>query len=184
MRLKSGYLILGILGVVLILVFVLASLNKEGPGPASSLPKNEAVEKAGPPWAYPDPARTPGSVNSAITQANIGETICNPDWTTRSIRPPESYTSKLKREQVRDWGLPGSASDYEEDHLISLELGGNPTDPQNLWPEAYSPKPGAKEKDVVENYLHRQVCGGALKLEEAQRAIATDWYKVYLQIRR
>ena len=28
-------------------------------------------------------------------------------------------------------------SDYQEDHLISLELGGNPTDPRNLWPEPY-----------------------------------------------
>lgn len=184
MRLKRGYVILGILGVALILVFVLASLNEEGRGPALPHPKNEAPEKAGPSWAYPDPVRTPGSVNPAITQTNIKETICNPAWTTKSIRPPESYTSRLKREQIREWGLPGSVSDYEEDHLISLELGGNPTDPWNLWPEAYTPTPGAKQKDVVENYLHRQVCSGALTLADAQKAIATDWYRVYLEIHK
>jgi hypothetical protein len=184
MRLKRGYLVVGVLGVALIVVFVLASLKEEGPSPSLPRVKSYAVEKAGPSWAYPDPTRTPGSVNPTITEANIAETICNPEWTTKSIRPPESYTSRLKHEQIRDWGLPGSASDYEEDHLISLELGGSPTDPRNLWPESYSPKPGAKEKDVVENYLHRQVCAGALTLTEAQEAIATDWYKVYLKIRR
>ena len=138
----------------------------------------------GPPSAYSDPSRTPGFVNPDITQANIEETICNPNWSTKSIRPPESYTSKLKTEQMRQWSLPGTAADYEEDHLISLELGGSPTDPRNLWPEAYTPKPGAREKDVVENYLHKQVCTGALTLEEAQHAIATDWYKVYTEIHR
>jgi hypothetical protein len=27
---------------------------------------------------------------------------------------------------------------YEEDHLISLEDGGDPTDPRNLFPEPYN----------------------------------------------
>jgi hypothetical protein len=27
---------------------------------------------------------------------------------------------------------------YEEDHLISIEDGGDPTDPRNLWPEPYN----------------------------------------------
>jgi hypothetical protein len=83
---------------------------------------------------------------------------------------------------MRELNLPGTAEDYEEDHFISLELGGNATDPRNLWPEPYYPSPGAREKDVVENYLRKQVCAGAMALEEAQRAITTDWYRVYLQI--
>jgi hypothetical protein len=145
-------------------------------------PSGPPAERAGPQWAYPDASRTPGATNPNITQANIGETICNPEWSTRSIRPPESYTSHLKRQQLRDWGLPGTPADYEEDHLISLELGGNPTDPRNLWPEAYAPKPGAKEKDVVESHLHKEVCAGAMTLDAAQKAIATDWYRVYLRI--
>jgi hypothetical protein len=83
---------------------------------------------------------------------------------------------------MQNWGLPGTPADYEEDHFISLDLGGNPTDPQNLWPEPYGPKPGAKEKDVVENYLHKRVCAGSLTLQDAQKAIVTDWYEVYKQI--
>jgi hypothetical protein len=31
--------------------------------------------------------------------------------------------------------------------------------------------------------LHRAVSGGAMALEEAQRKIATDWYKAYQEMR-
>jgi len=141
-------------------------------------------ERAGPASIYPDPARTPGAANPEITQENVGETICNPDWSTRGIRPPSSYTSRLKKRQMAELGLPGATSDYEEDHLISLELGGSPDDPRNLWPEPYGAHPGAREKDVVENYLHKQVCSGEMTLADAQRAIAQDWYRVYMEIRR
>jgi hypothetical protein len=92
---------------------------------------------------------------------------------------------RQKKEQMRELGLSGTTADYEEDHFISLELGGSPTDPRNLWPERYAPKPGAKakEKDIVENYLHRQVCTAQMTLVEAQKAITTDWYNIYAQIR-
>ncbi len=86
--------------------------------------------------------------------------------------------------------------DYEEDHLISLELGGSPTAEENLWPEPYDIQiaipsatssssfeyvpAGAHEKDKVENYLHAQVCAGKISLADAQHEIATEWYDVYL----
>lgn len=49
----------------------------------------------------------------------------------------------------------------------------------NLWPEAASPKPGFHEKDQIENYLHDQVCSGAIPLKQAQIEIATNWLAVY-----
>ncbi len=70
----------------------------------------------------------------------------------------------------------------EVDHLIPLELGGSNA-VTTLWPERYAPKPGAREKDVLENFLHRAVCGGAMALEDAQRKIATDWYKAYQEMK-
>ena len=112
------------------------------------------------------------------------ETICNPEWHTGYIRPSVSYTSHLKLQQMREFGLKGEPGDYEEDHLISLELGGHPTDPKNLWPEPFEPRPGAREKDEVENYLHRRVCEGSIRLGDAQRAIVSDWYRVYLQMQQ
>ena len=108
---------------------------------------------------------TPGVVAPDVTPANVGSTICVPGW-SRSIRPPSDYTSRLKLEQIRAWGLRGRAADYQEDHLISLELGGHPTDPRNLWPEPY---PRASAVDRIENELHHKVCDGSLDLREAQR---------------
>jgi len=67
---------------------------------------------------------------------------------------------------------------YEVDHLVPLELGGS-NDIANLWPEAASPTPGFHQKDEVENYLHDQVCSGAVSLKDAQTEIATNWLVVY-----
>lgn len=74
--------------------------------------------------------------------------------------------------------------DYEFDHLISLELGGNPTDPRNLWPESYQTTPNARDKDKVENALHTAVCSGQLTLDQAQRIISTNWTSYLPQIQR
>jgi len=125
-----------------------------------------------------------GATNPNISQANIGRTICNPHWSTRSIRPPASYTTGLKIRQLRQYGWSDqNPADYEEDHLISLEIGGHPRDPNNLWPEPWENKgarlaatgTGAESKDVVENRCHRAVCSGQISLAEAQQEIATDW---------
>ena len=66
-----------------------------------------------------DIVRTPGVLNSDVTQANVRETICARGW-TRTIRPPSDYTNALKAKQMRDYGVGGPPSNYQEDHLISL----------------------------------------------------------------
>ena len=111
---------------------------------------------------------TPGVVNPVVTQATIGRTICVHGW-TRTIRPPSSYTSELKVEQLRAYGLRGPPSRYQEDHLISLELGGHPTDPRNLWPE---PRPRAEEVDSIENDLNAKICAGEISLDAGRRRIS------------
>ena len=116
-----------------------------------------------------DPVRTPGVVNPDVTQANIAQTICVRGW-TRTIRPPTSYTAELKLRQMREYGVGGSPSDYQEDHLISLELGGHPSDPRNLWPE---PIERALKVDRIENELNERVCSGELSLADAQRKEST-----------
>ena len=117
------------------------------------------------PAVVADPARTPGVLNPDVTQATVADTICKRGW-TRTIRPPTAYTDALKRTQLREYGLAGPLSRYQEDHLISLELGGHPTDPRNLWPEPY---PRAARVDTIENELNAEVCSGALALDSAQR---------------
>ncbi len=87
-----------------------------------------------------------------------------------------------KNQVYAEYGITHhSTGQYEVDHLVSLELGGS-NDIANLWPEAASPKPGFHEKDKVENYLHAQVCSGAMSLKEAQIKIATNWLDVYNQM--
>ena len=120
---------------------------------------------AGSPPVRASPTLTPGALNPDVTQANIGSTICEEGW-TRTVRPASSYTDDLKLKQMAEYGVTGSPHDFQEDHLISLELGGHPTDPRNLWPE---PVERAEKVDRIENELNAKVCGGKLTLAEAQR---------------
>lgn len=142
-----------------------------------------ATGKAGPADIYPELTITPGVAASDVTQENIRTTICTPGFTQPPRRPPSSYTDNLKVVGFDQYGLSDrKKSDYEEDHLISLELGGDPKDAKNLWPEAYHasiPDGGARYKDKVEKYLNLQVCHGQMTLADAQNAIVADWYKVY-----
>ena len=123
-----------------------------------------ARERSAAPAVVADPVRTPGVLNPDVTQATIRRTICVHGW-TRTIRPATDYTNALKLRQMQEYGERGPPSAYQEDHLISLELGGHPSDPRNLWPEPY---PRAANVDRIENDLNRQVCDGALSLRDAQ----------------
>src|SRR5262249_3708716 len=129
---------------------------------------------------FPDLACTPGAISPAVTQANLSTTICRKGGYTGGIRPPESVTGKEKGLNAASYGYTGSLSDAEYDHHISLQLGGDPNDPRNLWVEP--PDPGHKAgagvnnlKDPVETKLHTAVCNGKITLSQAQLAIATDW---------
>ncbi len=123
----------------------------------------------------PDPSCTPGALNPDVTQDTIDSTICVSGWTA-TVRPPTSYTNKLKAQQIVAYGYADTnLSDYEEDHFIPLELGGSPTSPSNLWPEPHSGAGTSSQKDSVENKLKRAVCSGAATLDDARNAIATDW---------
>jgi hypothetical protein len=126
----------------------------------------------------PDPNCTPGVLNPDVTQDTIDSTICVSGW-TGTVRPPTSYTNKLKIQQIAEYGYSDtSTADYEEDHFVPLELGGSPTDPGNLWPEPrYDDGSGytSADKDSVENALKKAVCNGSVALADAQNAIMTNW---------
>jgi hypothetical protein len=123
---------------------------------------------------YPDSQLTPGAVFPDVTASQV----CTPGY-TKTVR---NVSSETKAEVFREYGITNpQPGQYEIDHFIPLELGGS-NDISNLWPEPYSPGPGAHEKDHVENFLHKEVCNGTISLQEAQDEIRTDWYKVYLQM--
>jgi hypothetical protein len=122
----------------------------------------------------PDPRCTPGAVNPSVTQDNIRNTICVPGY-TKTIRPPVTYTSPLKIRLMQSYGFTDSRSNYELDHLIPLEIGGNPYDVRNLWPEPGYGQYNFDVKDRYENYLNNAVCSGSMSLSDAQKDIATNW---------
>jgi hypothetical protein len=122
----------------------------------------------------PDPACTPG----AIMTKDL-DIICQHG--TRERRRVDAAVHKLAFTEY-GYTFPQPRGAFEVDHLIPLELGGDNV-VENLWAEAASPKPGFHEKDKVENYLHKQVCSGALTLDEAQREIATDWLSVWKKMK-
>ena len=98
------------------------------------------------------------------------------------MRPSSSVTTGIKVAQLASgYTYKGDAAtgDYEEDHLISLELGGAPSAEANLWPEPYNAPEGARVKDQVENKLRTLICGGTITLATAQRAIASNWWVAY-----
>ncbi len=127
----------------------------------------------------PDHKLTPGAINPEVTQENIRQTVCVKGY-TKTIRPPASYTNKLKKSQIRQYGYSDTnPTDYEEDHLIALSIGGNPTDPANLWPQPRKSEWGADKKDQLEFVLYKKVCAGEVALKDAQYAMATDWISAW-----
>jgi hypothetical protein len=131
----------------------------------------------------PDSICTPGAASADVSQSSLESTICVSSYTARGIRsdgrpvrPPESFTEPFKVSGIAAYGYPDkSIGDYEEDHLIPLELGGDGWNLSNLWPEPRYGIHTAAEKDQVENELHRLVCAGTISLSAAQRATAANW---------
>lgn len=137
----------------------------------SFLTQTSAVYRHHGPAILNDLSVTPGKIRTL--DANE---VCH-GGSTKQYR----HTTQEEKNQVYQWygakKKPGVCC--EVDHLISLELGGA-DEIENLWPQPYEPRPGAHEKDAVENWLHKQVCDGKMPLAQAQAMIAQDWYAVYL----
>jgi len=121
---------------------------------------------------YPDSQLTPGDTFTDLTLSKL----CTKGY-TQTVRNV-SVTTKKKVYEEYGTTYPQAPGAYEVDHFIPLELGGS-NDIKNLWLEPSLPFPGFHQKDIVENYLHDQVCKKDITLQEAQDEIRTDWYKVY-----
>jgi hypothetical protein len=121
------------------------------------------------------------ALNPDVTQATIATTICVSGWTA-TVRPPSSYTSPLKVEQLAAFGYADqNPKDYEEDHRMPLELGGAARDTSNLSPER---GPSPNPKDSAENSARAVVCGGGMTLRQEQVALIAAWLGPYPGYRR
>lgn len=127
----------------------------------------------------PDPETTPGALNPAVTPDTIKSTICVDHWTS-TVRPSTGWTDKLRNADTPAGLKP---LDGELDHLLSIEDGGAPADPANLWWMIYADHYGARVKDVLETRVARAVCAGAMTLDEARAALSPNWligYETYI----
>lgn len=116
--------------------------------------------------AVPDATCSPG----AVLTTNI-KMICTVGY-TKTVR---NVSTATKKKVFKEYDIPyAQHSNYEVDHIISLELGGS-NDISNLFPEAYNIKNGARTKNKFENQLHREVCNGDMTIQEAQKEISMNW---------
>lgn len=121
-------------------------------------------------------------VNPAVTPETIHQTICVSGWTA-TVRPPVSFTNRIKRQQMVAAGIDWShARELELDHHLPIEVGGAPADPANLWLQTWTPtspwpgiEAGAHLKDAVETLAKRLVCAGQIELRDAQACLWADW---------
>jgi hypothetical protein len=162
------------LSVILTLLLVTANVAwaQEIPDGQPSGDTQQVATHAGPDSLYPDPTLTPGASFDGVT----ADQICLPGY-ARSVR---DVTTAERAQVYTQYGATDVRGADEVDHFIPLELGGSNAI-ANLWPEPFG-APGAHEKDRVENYLHDQVCSGALALGDAQQMIVGDWYAIYLTL--
>lgn len=133
----------------------------------------------------PDPHCTPGAVDTAVNQANIGQTICPPGGYSDSVRPPEQMTEALKYKMLAAYGLPASKiSDYELDHLVPESTGGS-SSTYNLWLKpnhdaGHYPRSEyiANDKGEIEHRAWEAVCDDQDQLSHIQHAMATNWTRL------
>lgn len=188
---RRGLLILGLLIVVVGIALVVYAGRRSGESPSTgTIPTPPPAGQSGAPplgqrtktsgcvvrGPLPDPDCSPGAVFPSATAADI----CKPGY-SRSVRNVPTAT---KNAVYREYGISSRVpGEYEVDHIISLELGGS-NEIANLFPEAAEPRPGFHEKDRYENYAHDQVCRGEIAIQEAQRRIASDWLKYWIEAGR
>ena len=120
----------------------------------------------------PDSSLTPGDILPDATK----DDVCTPGWSKEHRHVTEDMRDQVYAEYGRSRG-PGCC---EVDHLIALELGGS-NEMENLWPQPDEPRPGAGEKDQLENTLHGLVCSDKMELADAQRCIASDWVTCWVK---
>ena len=134
-------------------------------------------------FAQPDPRCAPGALNPNVTQANIHQTICRPDYSA-SIRPPEAVTEEEKRALMAAYGNHAPLSSVELDHIVGVSEGGAVNSVANLWPEPnyghISPRSYFENpKDRLELRLYQLTCRGRIRLSRAQGLLAYDWPAAY-----
>jgi hypothetical protein len=126
--------------------------------------------------ARPDPKFTPGVVaDSDLTS------VCHRPKRLQGVFTPGSPLVSPADQQVifDEYRIPAAnIRHYGFDFLVPLQLGGARVR-ENTWPMA-THGVGFHEKQVLNIRLHELVCRRELALDQAQKAVAGDWIKLWL----
>lgn len=132
--------------------------------------------------AVPDDHLTPGAVTS-MTEAQVKSVTWGKN--VRHVTPAmiaqvaKNYGIKLTAKDPRgDHDASCGSPRCEIDHRIPRECGGADA-VANLW---YQAAPYWHEKDVVENYEHKQLLAGKITLKQCQDAFRGNWTVLYRKI--
>jgi hypothetical protein len=145
-----------------------------GPG-AGAVTETDGPE-AGDEGVLPDRGLTPG-----LVAEHSAATVCRDGYSSeRRHRDPRAVARLFA-----SYGVEGSPRDYEDDHLVPIKLGGDPTDPRNQWPQPrFAARWNAGLKDRLEWRLITWVCDGGTegadrRLAQAQADIKSNWIAAY-----
>lgn len=127
----------------------------------------------------PDPNLTPGLVASTdlVAICQMGKRIHGEFL----LRDPLIAPS-VQQEALAEYNIPAArAPHYGLDFLVPLQLGGANAI-QNIWPVSTTHGVGFREKEILNIRLHVLVCERQMPLDQAQKAVATDWVKLWLKV--
>ena len=118
----------------------------------------------------PSPACAPGATD-AQAAAHPQQTICLRRHAS-SVIPSERDAERIKLALLDRYQATEPSASYVLDQLVAIEDAGSPTDRRNMWPQ---PIAQAKQKDAIEDYLHREICAGKVTVQQAARVLEGDW---------
>jgi hypothetical protein len=117
-----------------------------------------------------------------VTHGNIQQAVCVKGY-AKTIQPPAHFTNKLKKRQLCEYRYTDTnPKHYEEIHLIPPSIGGNPSDPRNLWPKPRISEWDAGKKDQLKFVTYRMVCTQDITLAEVQHALAASWIDAWRKL--
>ena len=196
---KNWYRFLVLAALAAIILFAAVACGSyarqiQGPGLPSPSPSFTGMPSTFPttwsldnPWGLPRQDLSPGAIISSTDASHICPHV---DPALEAARP----SSADKANNYSRYGLsyPQPFGLIEDDHVVPIELNGQPNNQLNLYPEPNTPPDPAMEKkwglspafvhnpkDILEDVLHQLVCAGKVELAEAQTAIATNWPAAY-----
>jgi hypothetical protein len=110
-----------------------------------------------------------GAIDPRVTQANIQDTICRPEW-VRAARLPVEVTTLIKHQLTAKAGVR-YVSDFQLERRVPLRLGGARLDERNLQLQHWGGPWNARCKDALEAELCKALCEG---LESSGRRSERD----------